>query len=49
MQLSPAVGKTKRRLGLVSKLAEIAVKSEREVCVYKEKENPCSAGTAKFI
>lgn len=47
MQLSPAVGKTKRRL--VSKLAEIAVKSDREVCVYKEKENPCSAGTAKFI
>lgn len=49
MQLSPAVGKGKRRLALLNQLAEVAIKCDREVCVYKEEENSCCAGTAKFI
>lgn len=35
MQLSPVVGKSKRWLALLNQLAEISVKSDREVCVYK--------------
>lgn len=49
MQLSPAVGKSKKRFALLNQLAETTVKSDREVCVHKEKEKSCSAGTAKFI
>lgn len=45
----PPWGRAKGGKVFFIQLAEIAFKSDREMCLCKGKENLCNAGTARFI